>query len=81
MTQDQIERLAREAGMEQDGAMWFTPSSDPLDTMDVSTEQLARFAALVEAAERERLAAWIELQRNDVAATGAEFAAAIRGAA
>lgn len=30
------------------------------------------------AAEREKLAAWIEPQRNDVPATGAEFAAAIR---
>ena len=29
-------------------------------------------------AEREKIAAWIEPQRNDIPATGAEFAAAIR---
>ena len=53
MTPADIERLAREAGMWQDGDMWFTPGKSALD---VSTAQLARFAALVEAAERERCA-------------------------
>lgn len=31
------------------------------------------------AAQRERIAAWLDWQRNDIPATGAEFAAAIRG--
>jgi hypothetical protein len=30
------------------------------------------------AADRERIAAWLEVQRNDIPATGAEFAAALR---
>jgi hypothetical protein len=37
------------------------------------------YAAAAMAAERERLCAWLEIQRNGIPATGAEFAAAIRG--
>ena len=48
-----IERLAREAGMTDDCGTWFTPSRTD---MDVSTESLVRFAALIAAHERERCA-------------------------
>lgn len=94
MTPTDIERLAREAGMWQDGDRWFTPGESALD---VSTAQLARFAALVEAAERERCAnvcadleriIWAEYKagrRLDQHAEGrsdgcGECVAAIRGA-
>ena len=56
MTTAEVERLAREAGMERDGENWFTPSADPLDTIDVSNAALTRFAELVQSAERERCA-------------------------
>ena len=36
------------------------------------------YAAAEVAKERERIAAWLEPQRNNVPATGAEFAAALR---
>ena len=54
MTTAEVERLAREAGMERDGENWFTPSADPLDTIDVSNAALTRFAELVQSAERAR---------------------------
>lgn len=69
--QDNILRLAREAGL-----VWHGP-------IDEAT--FLRFAALVKAeavAEtREAIAEWIEPQRNFIPATGAEFAAAIRAMA
>jgi hypothetical protein len=74
MTPADIERMAREAGMWQDGDRWFTPGKSALD---VSTAQLARFAALVEAAERERCA---ELCEQWDATHPVRIAAAIRGA-
>jgi hypothetical protein len=43
-----------------------------------TAEQMHAYAAQAVAAERERIAAWLEVQRNDVPATGAEFAAALR---
>lgn len=72
---DEIIAMAQAAGMNlnlpaQDAAVpaWHM----------TSTAGLERFAALVAAKERERIAAWIEPQRNGVPATGAEFANAIR---
>lgn len=73
MTKDVIE-LAREAGM--------NPNADKgaVNALGSSVPQhwLEHFAALVAARERERIATWIEPQRNDVPATGYEFALAIR---
>jgi hypothetical protein len=51
MTRDDIIRMAREAGMEQDGDNFFSPSHEEID---VHITDLERFAALVAAAERER---------------------------
>lgn len=42
-----IERMAREAGMHNDGQWWFDGDSNA--QCDVSTAALARFAALVRA--------------------------------
>jgi hypothetical protein len=53
MTDDTIERLAREAGMTQDGDCWF--SFDAGDC-DVTSHALARFAALVRADALEQAA-------------------------
>jgi hypothetical protein len=41
--------------------------------------KMRAYAAAAVAAERERWCAWLETQRNDIPATGSEFAAAIRG--
>ncbi len=43
----------------------------------VST-QMRLYAMEAIEAERERIASWLEMQRNDIPATGAEFAAALR---
>lgn len=76
MTPTDIERLAREAGMWQDGDRWFTPGKLALD---VSTAQLARFAALVEAAERERCACIVRDFPHWLGSNGkAEIVAVIR---
>lgn len=53
MTRDEIIRMAREAGMEQDLDMWFSPS---YEQCDVHIVELERFAQLVAAAEREACA-------------------------
>ena len=37
------------------------------------------YARAAVAAERERIAVWVSIQRNFIPATGEEFAAAIRG--
>ena len=71
MTRDDIIRMAREAGIKNDcDGIWCT------------ADQLARFAALVAAAEREACARVCEAQvmeMSDTKATGAEVcAAAIR---
>ena len=51
MTQDQIERLAREAGLVQRAGNWNSDQADGIEP-----NEFARFAALVQAAERERCA-------------------------
>lgn len=49
MTSDDIIRMAREAGMEQDGDNFFSPSHEEID---VHITDLERFAALVAAAAK-----------------------------
>lgn len=44
-----IEAMAREAGLCCDKGHWFSPAGDPEDEIDVSTEDLTRFAALIRA--------------------------------
>lgn len=44
-----LERMACEAGMVQDGDYWFSTTGGSEPDQDVSTEALARFAALVRA--------------------------------
>ena len=53
MTREDIIQMAREAGMEQDGDNFFSPSHEEID---VHITDLERFAALVAAAEREACA-------------------------
>jgi len=54
-----IIELAKQAGMEQDGDMWF--SNIYKTDMDVHTSQLEAFAALVAAHEREACAKIAEI--------------------
>ena len=54
MTQDEIIEMARHAGMEQDGDMWF--SNIYKTDMDVHISHLEAFAKLVAAKEREACA-------------------------
>jgi hypothetical protein len=54
MTQDEIIEMARQAGMEQDGDMWF--SNLYKTDMDVHISHLETFAHLVAAKEREACA-------------------------
>jgi hypothetical protein len=54
MTQDEIMEMARQAGMEQDGDMWF--SNLYKTDMDVHISHLETFAKLVAQAEREACA-------------------------
>jgi hypothetical protein len=63
-----IERLAREAELEEAVSNLFYASNDGLQ----------RFAALVRKEVLEEAAAFVEVQRNDIPACGFEFAAAIR---
>ena len=51
MTSEDIIRMAREAG--------FRDTTTPVVALGVSWEQVQRFAALVAAAERNKLAAWM----------------------
>ena len=53
MTQDEIIEMARQAGMTQDGDMWFSFGKGD---MDVEHEHLVAFARLVAAKEREACA-------------------------
>ena len=53
MNNEDIVRMAREAGMEQDGDNFFSPGHEEID---VHITDLERFAALVAAAEREACA-------------------------
>ena len=48
MTRDDIIRMAREAGLCQDGDLWFSHS----ECTDVTTDDLTKFAGLVAADER-----------------------------
>jgi hypothetical protein len=54
MNREEIIRMAREAG--------FRDTTTPVVALGVSWEQVQRFAALVAAAEREKLAAWMMRQ-------------------
>jgi len=54
MTRDDIIRMAREAGMEQEGLMFYSPYDDEFD---VHIDHLEAFTKLVAAAEREACAA------------------------
>jgi hypothetical protein len=57
MTQDEIIRMAREAGMEQDGDNFFSPSHEEID---VHITDLTRFAQLATAHEREECAKLVD---------------------
>ena len=57
MNREDIPRMAREAGMEQDGDNFFSPSHEEID---VHITDLERFAALVAAAEREACAKLVD---------------------
>ena len=61
MNRDDIIRMAREAGMK---LAWIAtlPGSDKMKVL-LDTDQVERFAALVAAAEREKVAAWM-MQRS-----------------
>ena len=54
MNREDIIRIAKEAGLEQDGDNFFSPKSDP--QVDVHITDLEAFAALVASAEREACA-------------------------
>lgn len=56
MTEYEIDKMAEEAGLTRDGDMWF---SNGINDMDVKHEHLAKFAILVAAHEREKVAQWI----------------------
>ena len=53
MTQDEIIEMAEQAGMTQDGNMWFSFGKEDID---VEHEHLVAFANLVAAKEREACA-------------------------
>ena len=77
MTRNDIIRMAREAGH----AVRNIDGEDEVmdgDNYHIQTELIEHFAHLVAAAERERIAAWVASQRNDVPVTGSEISAAIR---
>jgi hypothetical protein len=57
MTRDDIIRMARESGMEQDGLMFYSPYDDEFD---VHIDHLEAFTKLVAAAEREACAKLVE---------------------
>lgn len=57
MTREDIIQMAREAGMEQDGENFFSPSHEEID---VHITDLERFAQLVAAAEREACAKLVD---------------------
>lgn len=57
MTADEVERLAREAGLHRAGNLWYSlETGSNRENADVAHEDLARFAELVQAQERERCA-------------------------
>ena len=65
MTQDEIIEMAEQAGMTQDGDMWFSFGKGD---MDVEHEHLVAFAKLVAAKEREACAKVCD-ELQDVPAT------------
>ena len=83
MNREDIIRMAREAGMEQDGENFFSPGHEEID---VHITDLERFAALVAAAEREACAkvcddkhdTWRWDDESDSASGPRDCAAAIR---
>jgi hypothetical protein len=85
MIQDEIIEMAEQAGMTQDGDMWFSFGKGD---MDVEHKHLVAFAKLVAAKEREACAeicdsfylSWIDIQgRYEFMGEGAsECAGAIR---
>jgi len=78
VTRDDIIRMAREAGFPV--SKWDDGVDEVMDgdNYHIQTDLIECFAALVAAAERESIAAWVASQRNDVPATGSEISAAIR---
>jgi hypothetical protein len=62
MNREDIIRIAKEAGLEQDGDNFFSPKSDP--QVDVHITDLEAFAALVASAEREACAKLCWSQRK-----------------
>lgn len=76
MTRDDIIRMAREAGMEQEGLMFYSPYDDEFD---VHIDHLEKFTELV-AAEREACAIVCEqfYTESDAEFYRSEFASAIR---
>jgi hypothetical protein len=67
MTRDDIIRMAREAGMEQEGLMFYSPYDDEFD---VHLDHLEAFTKLVAAAERERIAKQFDSGLVNVRARG-----------
>lgn len=52
MTAAEVERLAREAGLHRAGNLWYSlETGSNRENADVAHDDLARFAALVQAAE------------------------------
>ena len=76
MNRDDVIRMAREAGMEQDGDNFFSPSHEEID---VHIDDLERFAALAYAAgaasERKAI---LQIGRDQWFKTQADFEEAIR---
>ena len=70
MNRDDIIRMAHEAGLHLATDVNWMPIID--------LKYAQKFAELVATAERENIASWVALQRNDVPATGFEIASAIR---
>jgi hypothetical protein len=64
MTKDDIIRMAREAGMEQEGLMFYSPYDDEFD---VHIDHLEAFTKLVAAAEREAIASILDEYDHKVA--------------
>lgn len=77
MTPEDIARMAREAGMHNDGCWWFDGDSNA--QCDVSTAALTRFAALVRAQALEDAAK--ECEQLNGYANPTDCAAAIRALA
>ena len=59
MTRDDIKRMAQEAGFEEGYGNHLFPPGDYREEVVPVTDEIIRFAALVAAAEREKVARWI----------------------